>query len=139
MLAAIPSERFTFQPMDKTCLGMVALALLIGSCKKEVKEYTVSLEARCYDCIVTYAAGPSRGRTDTLLGVVEGTDTFLVTREYQVIAKADDNLFFRACRIYPDTSFGAIELHASGEVQELSASVQLDQACATINQVVQVK
>ena len=125
--------------MYKTGLGVVALVLLISSCKKEVKEYTVSLEARCYDCIVTYAAGPARGRTDTILGVVEGTDTFLVTGQYQVIAKADDNLFFRACRIYPDTSFGAIELRANGEVQELSASVELDQACATINQVVQVK
>jgi len=120
-------------------MGVVAIALLFGSCKKEVKEYTVSLEARCYDCIVTYAAGPSRGRIDTLFGVVEGSDTFPVTGQYQVIAKADDNLFFRACRIYPDTSFGAIELRASGEVQDINTNVGLDEACATINQVVQVR
>lgn len=125
--------------MERTGLIMAFIVLLAASCKKEEKQYTVSLEARCYDCIVTYAAGPARGRIDTIFGVVEGADTFPATGQYQVIAKADDNLFFRACRIYPDTSYGAIELRAAGEVQDINTSVGLDQACATINQVVQVR
>lgn len=125
--------------MERTGLIIVFIVLLMAGCKKTEKQYTVSLEVRCYDCIVTYAAGPARGRIDTIFGVVEGTDSLLVTEHYQVIAKAEDNLFFRACRIYPDSSYGAIELHAAGEVQDVYNNVGLDQSCASINQVVQVR
>lgn len=130
----------TFSPMKRMHLVLLAGILLAVGCKKEeMKEYTVNLEARCWDCIVQYAAGPDRGRRDTLLGSVEGTDTLLETGHYNLIVKENDNIFFRACRIRPDTAFGDITLQAGGGIQALSATVGTDQDCATINQVVQVK
>ena len=126
--------------MKRVHLVLLAGVLLAVGCKKEeVKEYTVELEARCWDCIVQYASGPDRGRRDTLLGSVEGTDTLLETGHYQLVMKENESIFFRACRIRPDTAFGDITLQAGGGIQPLSAIVGQDQDCATINQVVQVK
>ncbi len=124
--------------MDRIPWFLLAIALCASGCKKEVKEYTVSLDARCWECIVTYAAGPDRGRVDTLFGSINGSDTLTEVGQYQLILKESDNLFFRACRLDPDTSFGDIELHAGGGIQALSSSVGRSEACATINQPVVV-
>jgi len=119
---------------------LLAGALLVIGCKKEeVKEYTVTLDARCWDCIVQFATGPDRGQRDTLFGSINGTDTLTEAGRYELVLKEGDNLFFRACRIRPDSAFGAIELQAGGGIEPLSASVDRDQECAAINAVVQVR
>lgn len=113
-----------------------ALLLLLGCKKEEVKQYTVELEATCYDCIVQYAAGPDRGRYDTLSGSVEGADTLRETGRYSLVMEENEALFFRACRYDPDTVFGDIELRASGAIAPVSTSVGTDAECAVINQAV---
>lgn len=119
---------------------LMALLLFSLGCKKEeVKKYGVTLEARCWDCIVQYAVGPERGRYDTLLGNVVGGDTIPETGTYTVEVEENEALFFRACRIRPDTIFGDIEVLATGQIAPLEARVDTSQNCATINQVVQVR
>ncbi|HRH69918.1 MAG TPA: hypothetical protein PLB89_10465 [Flavobacteriales bacterium] len=117
---------------------ILAVILALGCKKEEVKEYTVDLEATCWDCIVQYAAGPDRGRLDTLLGSVnEATgDTFVETGRYALVMKQGDALFFRACRIRPDTVFGDIELRTSGTVPPITVVVDTSETCAVINQAV---
>lgn len=126
-----------FRPIIGVCLSLV----ILSACKKEeVKEYKVQLRATCYDCLVQYASGPDRGRYDTLHGTVNGTDTIRETGTYTLTMKADESIFFRACRITPDSgSFGTIELVAEGDIQPLSATVPHDADCAVINQAVQFR
>ncbi|MBL7946666.1 MAG: hypothetical protein JNN32_11445 [Flavobacteriales bacterium] len=127
--------------MYRTVIGALALALLIPACKKEeVKEYTVSLKATCYDCIVQYASGPDRGRFDTLFGAVNGSDTLRTTRSYTLTMREEEALFFRACRLNPDSGrFGALELMAEGDIQSLMVEEPQEADCAVINQAVQFR
>lgn len=114
--------------------------LAAGACKKhEVKEYAANLKATCYDCIVQYAAGTARGQYDTLTGSINGDDTLRETGIYTMTMKEGDALFFRACRINPDTVFGNIDLEVTGELQPLSAAVDTASDCAVINQDVQFR
>lgn len=126
-----------FRPIIGACLVLLALS----ACKKEeVKEYTVSLRATCYDCLVQYAAGPDRGRYDTLAGAISGTDTIRESGTYTLTLRADEGLFFRACRIQPDSGrFGDIELFVDGDVQPFSLFAVRDSNCAVINQAVQFR
>lgn len=128
-------------PMFRTVIAAAALFLLLPACKKEeVKEYKVSLQATCYDCIVQYASGPDRGRFDTLFGSVNGSDTLRVTRRYTLTMLEEEALFFRACRLEPDSGrFGDIEIYADGDIQPLSAVVGRTVDCAVINQAVQFR
>ena len=127
--------------MKRKVLFIAAMSIGVAGCKKEeIKEYTVNLEATCWDCIVQYAAGPDRGLRDTLLGSVNGAgDTLVETGSYSLVMKEGDALFFRACRIRPDTVFGNIALRASGAVQPISVVVDTSQTCAAINQVVNLQ
>jgi hypothetical protein len=127
--------------MFRPVIGALALVLLIPSCKKEeVKEYTISLKATCYDCIVQYASGPDRGRFDTLFGSVNGSDTLRTTRSYTLTMREEEALFFRACRLEPDSGrFGTIELLAEGDIQSLALEEPLEADCAVINQAVQFR
>ncbi|MBX2972099.1 MAG: hypothetical protein KF797_03265 [Flavobacteriales bacterium] len=127
--------------MSRPVIGALAMLLLVPACKKEeVKQYSVSLRATCYDCVVQYASGPARGRYDTLHGAINGADTVRETGTYTLTMKADEPIFFRACRITPDSgSFGAIELFAEGDIQPLSATVPREVNCAVINQAVQFR
>ena len=120
---------------------LLLLSLVAFACKKEeVKEYTVSLQATCFDCIVQYASGPDRGRYDTLSGSINGADTVRETGNYQLVMRADELIFFRACRISPDTArFGEISLSADGDILPLSTLVDRATDCATINQPVQFR
>ena len=125
--------------MKRMRYPLILVVILVLGCKKEaVKEYTVTLDATCWDCIVQYAAGPDRGRRDTLLGSVEGTtgDTLVESGRYALVMKKGDALFFRACRIRPDSVFGDIELRASGAVAPITTVVDTSEICATINQAV---
>ncbi|MGV3638400.1 MAG: hypothetical protein ACO1NQ_12240 [Flavobacteriales bacterium] len=127
--------------MFRPVIGALAVVLLMPSCKKEeVKEYTVSLKATCYDCIVQYASGPDRGRFDTLFGAVSGSDTMLVSRNYSLTMLEEEALFFRACRLEPDSGrFGAIVIQAEGDIQPLVVEEPLEADCAVINQAVQFR
>lgn len=127
--------------MFRSVIGVTALLLLLPSCKKEqVKEYTVSLRATCYNCVVQYAAGPDRGRYDTLHGAIEGTDTLRETGDYALTMREDEDLFFRACRLSPDSGrFGSIALDVTGEVQPISEMVGQEVDCAVINRSVQFR
>lgn len=142
MATGIPVSHSTFNPMERLYQALLVAALLATGCaKEEVKEYTVSLEAKCRDCIVHYAAGAARSQIDTLLGNVDPStgDTTVETANYQVIVKGSDNLFFRACRIRTDTAYGDMELKASGGIQPLSDLAGPAETCAEINQPVQVQ
>jgi hypothetical protein len=126
--------------MVRSTFLLLALLLLGAGCKKEeVKKYSVTLEARCWDCVVQYAVGPDRGRFDTLFGAVVNGDTVPGTGTYTVIVEQDQALFLRGCRMDPDTIFGDIELMAYGQIAPLEARVDTSQSCAVINQVVQVR
>ena len=127
-------------PMVRSAFILAALLVLGTGCKKEeVKKYNVTLEASCWDCIVQYAVGPERGRFDTLFGSVVDGDTIPETGTYTVVVEAEQAIFFRGCRMDPDTVFGDIELMASGEVAPLEVRVDTSQNCAVINQAVQVR
>ena len=132
---------FYLAPMFRTVIAAAALFLLLPACRKEqVKEYNVSLQATCFDCVVQYASGPDRGRFDTLHGSINGADTLRETGHYALTMKEDQPIFFRACRITPDSArFGDIELFADGDIQPLSASVGREVDCAVINQSVQYR
>lgn len=127
--------------MYRSALAALAIVALIPACKKEeVKEYTVSLRATCYDCLVQYASGPDRGRYDTLSGSISGSDTIRETASYTLTMKEEEALFFRACRLTPDSGrFGDIELLAEGDIQPLSIMAERDSNCAVINQAVQFR
>lgn len=126
--------------MRRRSLAVIPFILLAGACKKsDVREYTARLKATCYDCIVQYAAGPARGQYDTLSGSINGNDTLRETGMYSMTMKEGDALFFRACRINPDSIFGAIDLEVTGQLEPLSASVDTSQTCAVINQDVQFR
>ncbi len=136
---AVPCARNTFSPMKRMRYPLILAVLLVLGCKKEeVKEYTVTLDASCWDCIVQYAAGPDRGLRDTLFGSVDEAtgDTLVESGRYALVMKEGDDLFFRACRIRPDSVFGDIELRASGAVPTITVVVDTSEACATINQAV---
>lgn len=124
--------------MYRYVLTAFAIMLFMPACKKEeVKEYKVSLRATCYDCLVQYASGPDRGRFDTLSGSISDADTLRETGTYTLTMKEDEALFFRACRLTPDSGrFGDIELFVDGDVQPLSAFAVRDSNCAVINQAV---
>ncbi|MCB0766031.1 MAG: hypothetical protein KDB95_02355 [Flavobacteriales bacterium] len=127
--------------MLRPALGALILLIFVPACKKEeVKEYTVSLRATCYDCVVQYAAGPDRGRYDTLAGSIQGSDTLRQTGNYTMTMREDEALFFRACRLLPDSGrFGGIDLQVEGDVRPVSTSVAQDVDCAVINQSVQFR
>lgn len=136
--SAISARRNIFNPMKWMRYVWLALALLVVGCKQDpVKQYTVTLNATCWDCAVTYAAGTDRGLTDTIPGTVTGSDTTRGAAQYQLVLNEGENLYFRACRIRPDTTFGDIELRAAGEIQPLSAIAGPSVSCAVINQPVQ--
>ena len=125
--------------MFRPVVGFFTLLLLCPSCKKEdVKEYHVRLHASCYDCVVQYAAGPDRGRYDTLAGSVVGSDTLRATEAYTLTMREDEALFFRACRLDPDSGrFGSIDLQVDGDIQPLSVQMPREADCAVLNQEVQ--
>jgi hypothetical protein len=127
--------------MFRPVIGALAMVLLIPACKKEeVKEYTVSLKATCYDCVVQYASGPDRGRFDTLYGSVSGADTSRASRSYSLTMREEEALYFRACRLNPDSGrFGAIDLLAEGDIQSLVVEEPAEVDCAVINQAVQFR
>lgn len=127
--------------MFRPVIGVLALLILASSCKKEeAKQYKVSLRATCFDCLVQYASGPDRGRYDTLAGFVEGTDTIRETGTYELVMKQDEALFFRACRIWPDSgSFGDIELSAEGDIEPIYHAVPAQEVCGVINREVQFR
>lgn len=127
--------------MSRSVLLGIVVAALLPSCKKEeVKEYTVSLRATCYDCVVQYAAGPDRGRYDTLSGVIEGADTLRETGTYTLTMRENQAIFFRACRMLPDSGrFGSIDLSVDGDVQPMVMTAVRDSNCAVINQGVQFR
>lgn len=115
-------------------VALVIVACLVACTKEEAKEYRAELKATCYDCIVQYAAGPARGLYDTLSGSVNGTDTLRETGTYTMTMKEGDAIFFRACRMNPDTAFGSIDLEVSGQLEPLNSNVAADADCAVINQ-----
>ena len=127
--------------MFRPVIGALAMVLLIPACKKEeVKEYTVSLKATCFDCIVQYASGPDRGRYDTLFGSVSGSDSLRTTRSYSLTMREEEALYFRACRLNPDSGrFGAIDLLAEGDIQSVVVVEPTEVDCAVINQAVQFR
>ncbi|HPF89304.1 MAG TPA: hypothetical protein PLL57_01420 [Flavobacteriales bacterium] len=127
--------------MLRPVIGVTALLLLLPSCKKEqVKAYTVSLRATCYDCVMQYAAGPDRGRYDTLYGGIEGADTLRETGDYSLTMREGEDLFFRACRLTPDSGrFGPIDLEVAGQAQPFAVSVEREADCAVINRAVQFR
>lgn len=128
--------------MKRLCSLFLLTPFLLPSCKTEVKEYTATLDARCYDCIVQYAAGADRGIRDTLTGSVNAAtgDTFTEAGQYRLVMREGEEIFFRACRMRPDSAaFGDIVLNVSGDVQPLSTTVDRDSECAVISQPVQFK
>ena len=132
---------FYLAAMFRMVIAAAALFLLLPACRKEqVKEYNVSLQATCFDCVVQYASGPDRGRFDTLHGSISGADTLRETGTYSLSMAVDEPLFFRACRITPDSArFGDIDLFADGDIQPLSASAPRETDCAVINRSVQYR
>src|SRR5690606_18476664 len=101
--------------MRRTLLLPLAALLLATACKKEEPLITASFQATCRNCIVSRAIGSEQSRKDTLLGTVLGPgDTVAVTRQWSMELQEDQNIFFRACRLYEDTSYGAMELRVSG-------------------------
>jgi|GEM_PF-742938 len=134
----VPIALNTFNPMKRMQFPLFLAVILAVGCKKdEVKEYTVTLDATCWGCIVQYAAGPDRGLRDTLFGSVnDAGDTLLESGQYELVMKQGDALFMRACRLDPDTVFGNIEMHASGAVPPITVVVDTSEPCATINQAV---
>ncbi|HQW05292.1 MAG: hypothetical protein IPH05_04045 [Flavobacteriales bacterium] len=127
--------------MPRSLFYLLVIAALLASCRKEVKEYKATLEASCYDCIVQYAAGSDRGLRDTLAGSVNTVtgDTFVEVGRYDLVMHEEEAIFFRACRIRPDSAYGDITLHASGDISPLSATADRNTECAVINQPVQFK
>lgn len=140
VFASLPFRRY-LAAMYRIVFGVLVLLVCLPACKKEeVRTYTVALRATCYDCVVQYAAGPDRGRYDTLAGSVVGADTLRESASYTLTMAADEALFFRACRLMPDSGrSGAIELVAEGEMQPFSALAGLEENCAVINQPVQFR
>lgn len=133
--------RHYLSAMTRPILGSLMVFLLMPACRKEqVKQYAVDLRATCYDCVVQYASGAERGRFDTLSGVVAGLDTLRETGTYTLTMTEDEDLFFRACRLAPDSGrFGDIELVVEGDVHPLGAVVDRNTNCAVINQAVQFR
>lgn len=117
-------------------LVIFAGVLLSLGCAKEEPVLTATLNAKCRDCVVSYAAGAAQSKKDTLLGVVDPAsgDTVAEERQWSLQLKDGDHIYLRACRLRTDTAFGDIQVWVDGGVQSLQAQVDTTQECAEINQ-----
>lgn len=111
--------------------------VLFGACTKEEPTLGATLHARCQGCIVSRAAGVQQSRQDTLVGVIDpGTgDTLPEERQWTVLLKDGDNLFFRACHTDTNPAGHGMELWVDGDVQPLQAATDTA-ACTEINRAV---
>jgi hypothetical protein len=120
--------------MRRTRLLPVVLLLLASACKKEKPLLTARFQATCRNCIVSRAIGSDQSRKDTLRGIaVSPGDTIAETRQWSMELQDGQNIFFRACRLYEDTSYGAMSLHVDGDVKPMDAQGDTSATCITIN------
>lgn len=125
------------QPMRIRQLPILFGSLfLVAACTKEEPVFSATMHATCKDCVVSYAVGAAQSKTDTLYGMVDaGTgDTVPETTQWTVQLKDGDNLFLRACRLWPDSAIGDMAVWVDGGVRTLEAHADTSQACAVINQ-----
>lgn len=123
------------RPMPRLRPFLLAGALVVLGCKKEAPMLGATMQVTCRNCIVSRATGTAQSRVDTLIGtVVAPGDTTAVTRQWKVEMKDGDNVFLRACKLYPDTAFGTMELRVFGDIRSLQANGGVTDSCVTINQ-----
>ncbi len=128
--------------MERMRYALAVVVLCFAACKKDVKEYKITLDASCYDCIVQYAAGADRGIRDTLTGGVNAAtgDTFTSSGQYDLVLLENEAIYFRACRMRPDSAaFGDIILLVTGQVVPISETAGMAEECAIINQATQTR
>lgn len=114
---------------------------LSAACTEKPERYSVTMQARCRDCVVSHAGGVAHADQDTLIGVPDPStgDTVAEERSWKVELEDGANVFMRACRLHPDTAYGDIALSVTGEVRSISATADTSADCVEINEPVRAR
>lgn len=97
-----------------------------------------TLHAKCKDCLVSYAAGVSQSKHDTLLGIVDPGSGDIIADEHRwtVELMDGDNIFLRACHLDSAMTDGVLQIWMDGDVRSDQANGVAGQMCVEINHTV---